>query len=141
MEQKIRRPGGVLLAVVVFAFSVVAALNMRAGLWEVTTYISGRKVTVDQKCYLQKDIAELEKQMRGDPAAQKGPCTFSDFKQSGNSVTYTMTCRFTPGKSTTSSVTATYNGDTTTGTVAGGSINSKIDSKRIGDCTKSSFDK
>jgi hypothetical protein len=130
-----------LLAVLAATLTVRAALNMKPGLWETTTYIDGHKINAEKKCYLQKDIDALEKMMRGDPAAQKGPCSDSNFKQSGNTITYTMTCSFSKGKTTTSTVSGTYNGDTTTGTVVGSGTTSKIDSKRVGDCFKSSFDK
>ncbi len=141
MPRTIRIAASSLLAVLSLAFTICAALNMKPGLWETTTYISGNKLSTEQKCYLQKDIDSLEKMMRGDPAAQKGPCSNSNFKQSGDTVTYTMTCSFSKGKTSTGTVSGTYNGDTTTGTVVGSGTTSKIDSKRIGDCSKSSFDK
>jgi Protein of unknown function (DUF3617) len=78
--------------------------------------------------------------MRGEVSAPKQPCTFANYKQSGNTVIYTMTCTFTGGKPRASTVSATYSGDTTMGTVTANGVATKIDSKRLGDCTKSSFD-
>jgi hypothetical protein len=130
------------VTVCLWLMPVVAAsrLNMKPGLWESTTFMQGNKVGSEQKCYLQKDVDHLEKQMRGEVSEPKQPCTFTNYKQSGDAVTYTMTCTFA-GKPSTTTVSATYSGDTTTGTVTGSGLPSRIDSKRLGDCTKSSFDK
>ena len=118
-----------------------AALNINPGLWEVTTAMGGQKPGVEKKCYLQKDIDDMEKTLKG--AAGKGnqPCIYSDFKESGNTVTNKLTCRFGGGKPITTLVTSTYNGDNTTGTITGSGAASTVNSKRLGSCTKSSFDK
>jgi hypothetical protein len=68
------------------------------------------------------------------------PCKFTDYKQTGNTVTYTMTCTFGKGKPARSAVTATYSGDSTHGTITSATgVQSVIDSRRIDTCTKSSF--
>ena len=121
--------------------TLYAALNMRAGLWEITTTLSGHKVGAEQKCYLQKDIDDLEKMMKGAAGKADQPCSFSDYKESGRTVTYKATCRFGGEKPSTSLVTSAYNGDTTTGTIASSGAVSTINSKRAGNCSKSSFDK
>jgi hypothetical protein len=135
-----------IVCLVVTAFATLsptlhAALNMKAGLWEMTTSISGQKAGVEQKCFLQKDISDLEKTLKGAAGKAGQPCSYSDYKESGSTVTYKMTCRFGGGKPNTSLVTSTYNGDTTTGTITGSGTVSTVNSKRVGNCTKSSFDK
>ena len=122
------------------SWAAAAGLNMKVGLWETTMVFQGKKGPSEQKCYLQKDVDFLEKQMRGEVSAPKQPCAFANYKQSGNTVTYTMTCTFTGGKPRTSTVSATYSGDTATGTVTANGAVTTIDNKRLGDCTKSSFD-
>lgn len=52
-----------------------------------------------------------------------------------------MTCRFGGGKPNSSLVTSTYNSDTTTGNIASSGTVITVNSKRVGNCTKSSFDK
>jgi Protein of unknown function (DUF3617) len=133
--------GLVVAAFVAFSPTLYAALNMKAGLWEITTTISGRKAGVEQKCVLQKDIDDLEKTMKGAAGKAGQPCSYSDYKVSGHTVTYKMTCRFGGGKPSTSLVTSTYNGDTTSGTITSSGAVSTVNSKRVGNCTKSSFDK
>jgi len=131
----------VVAAFVVLSPTLHAALNIKAGLWEIITSISGQKAGVEQKCFLQKDIDDLEKTLMGAAGKANQPCSYSDYKESGSTVTYKMTCRFGGGKLSTSLVTSTYNGDTTTGTITSGGTVSTVNSKRVGNCTKSSFDK
>ena len=126
-------------ALIAVPLMLAASLNIKEGQWEVTTSISGRKVSTEQKCYLNKDIVELEKMFRGEVIKPKQPCKFSDYKQSGNAVSYKMTCTF-GGKPSVSQVTSTYNGDTAKGTITGNGTVSVVESKRIGSCSKSSFD-
>ena len=117
-----------------------AKLDMQPGLWEMATQMQGRTLANEQKCYLQKDIDALEKFMQGAVNDPKQPCVNSNYKASGNTVTYTMSCTFS-GHKNISDVSATYAGDHTTGTIkADGSV-STIASKRLGACNKSSFDK
>jgi hypothetical protein len=133
--------GLVVVAFVALSPTLYAALNMQAGLWEITTTINGQKAGVEQKCFLQKDIDDLEKTMKGAAGKADQPCSYSDFKESGNTVTYKMTCRFGGGKPSTSLVTSTYNGNTTSGTITSSGTVITINSKRVGNCTKSSFAK
>lgn len=45
--------------------TLYAALNMKAGLWETTTTMSGQTAGMEQKCFLQKDIDDLESTVKG----------------------------------------------------------------------------
>jgi hypothetical protein len=133
--------GSVVAPFMALSTTLYAALNMKAGLWETTTTMSGQKAGVEQKCFLQKDIDDLENTLKGAAGKGKQPCAYSDYKETGNTVTYKMTCRFGGGKPSTSLVTSTYNGETTTGNIASGGAVITVNSKRVGNCTKSSFDK
>jgi hypothetical protein len=134
--------GLVVAAFVALSPTLYAALNMKAGLWEITiTTQNGQKLGVEQKCYMPKDIDDMEKMLKGAAGKADQPCSYSDYKESGGTVTYKMTCRFGGGTPKTSLVTSTFNGDTTTGTITGSGTVSTVNGKRVGNCTKSSFDK
>jgi Protein of unknown function (DUF3617) len=133
--------GLVITAFVGLSPTLYAALNIKAGLWEITTTIGGQKLGVEQKCYLPKDIDDMEKMLKGATGTAAQPCSYSDYKESGGTITYKMTCRFGGGTPKTSLVTSTYYGDTTTGTITGSGTVITMNSKRVGNCTKSSFDK
>jgi hypothetical protein len=132
--------GALTVGLCLTSLAAYASLNMKPGLWETATIIQGKKASAEQKCYLQKDVDHLEKQMRGEVSEPKQPCVFANYKQTGNTVTVKMTCTF-GGKPHPSVLSATYNGDTTTGKVISDGVATEIESKRLGDCTKSSFDK
>ena len=119
--------------------ALCAAVSIKPGMWEMTTIVSGQRTASEQKCFLQKDLDELEKKQRGAPT--KEACIYSDYKESGKTVTYKMTCKFGGGNPTIILVSTTYNGDTATGTVTSNGAVSTMNSKRVGNCTKSSFDK
>ena len=121
--------------------TLYAALNMKAGLWETTTTMSGQTAGMEQKCFLQKDIDDLESTVKGVAGKANQPCAYTDYKESGSTVTYKMTCRFGGGKPNSSLVTSTYNSDTTTGNIANSGTVITVNSKRVANCTKSSFDK
>lgn len=132
------------LAVIVIAWSAAAladtGLDMKPGLWEIVTTMQGHVAGTERKCYLPKDIADLQSQMRGQLVLPNQPCKFTDYRQTGNTITYTMTCTFGKGKPVRSTVTATYSGESTHGTVTGASGGqSTIDSRRIDNCATSSF--
>ena len=131
--------GLVLAAFVAVPLVLAASLNMNEGLWETSTSMNGKKLATEQKCYLKKDVVELEKMLRGELVKPKQPCKFSDYKESGNAVNYTMTCTF-GGKPSVSQVTSTYNGDTAKGAITANGTVSVLESKRTGSCSKSSFD-
>ena len=134
-----------LLAIAALAFSLSlpgparADLNMRPGLWEATTTVGGNVLNTEQKCYLQKDIDTLEKFQQGTSDTSKAPCTATNYTAVGNRMSYTLTCEIA-GKKSVSAITTVYDGDEVHASISGvdGTI-STVQSKRIGDCTESSF--
>jgi hypothetical protein len=115
-----------------------ATLNMNEGLWETTVTADGQAHSASAKCYTRMDIAEMEKLLRGKSSRIDGICRYADFTQSGDSVNYTMTCRLGDDEQT-SAVSATYRGDSATGTIRAAGVTVTASSRRIGSCTESSF--
>jgi len=115
-----------------------ATLNMNEGLWETTVSADGQAHSASAKCYTRMDIAEMEKLLRGKSSRVDGICHYADFTQSGDSVNYTMTCRLGDDEQT-SAVSATYRGDSATGTIRSAGVTVTASSRRIGSCTESSF--
>ena len=115
-----------------------ATLNMNEGLWETTVTADGQAHSASAKCYTRMDIAEMEKLLRGKSSRVDGICRYADFTQSGDSVNYTMTCRLGADEQT-SAVSATYRGDSATGTIRSAGVTVTASSRRIGSCTESSF--
>jgi hypothetical protein len=115
-----------------------ATLNMNEGLWETTVTADGEAHSASAKCYTRMDIAEMEKLLRGKSSRVDGICRYADFTQSGDSVNYTMTCRLGEDEQT-SAVSATYRGDSATGTIRSAGVTVTASSRRIGSCTESSF--
>ena len=120
------------------AHPAAAALNMEDGLWETTLSADGRTQSRSVKCYTRADIAEMERLLQGKSSRGESACRYSGFKQSGDDVSYTMTCRLGDDEQT-SAVSATYHGDSATGTVRAAGVTVTATSRRIGDCTQSSF--
>jgi hypothetical protein len=115
-----------------------ATLTMNEGLWETTVTADGQAHSASAKCYTRMDIAEMEKLLRGKSSRVDGICRYADFTQSGDSVNYTMTCRLGDDEQT-SAVSATYRGDSATGTIRSAGVTVTASSRRIGSCTESSF--
>ncbi len=115
-----------------------ATLNMNEGLWETTVSAEGQAHSASAKCYTRTDIAEMERLLRGKSSRVDGICRYADFTQSGDSVNYTMTCRLGDDEQT-SAVSATYRGDSAIGTIRSAGVTVTASSRRIGNCTESSF--
>ena len=115
-----------------------ATLNMNEGLWETTVSAEGQAHSASAKCYTRTDIAEMERLLRGKSSRVDGICRYADFTQAGDSVNYTMTCRLGDDEQT-SAVSATYRGDSATGTIRSAGVTVTASSRRIGSCTESSF--
>jgi hypothetical protein len=128
-----------LAAALLVPVSASAELNMRPGLWEATMNVGGNPAPTEQKCYLQKDVDSLDRFQRGEEPPGQNPCSTSNYKALGNTMTYTLTCQFN-GKKSVSAVTTNYDGDHIIGLIAGadGTI-TQLTNTRIGDCTQSSF--
>jgi len=118
--------------------SAFATLNMNEGLWETTISADGQAQSANAKCYTRADIAEMEKLLQGKSSRVDGICRYADFSQSGNNVNYTMTCRLGDDEQT-SLVSATYRGDSATGTIRSAGVTVTASSRRLGSCTESSF--
>ena len=118
---------------------VAAALDMRAGLWETTLTADGQPRSLGTKCYTAADVAEMERLLQGKSAVRADEvCRYSDFTQSGDSISYTMRCRVGDNEQT-SAVAATYRGDSATGTIRTGGVTVTAASRRVGSCAQSSF--
>ncbi|HZI82990.1 MAG TPA: DUF3617 family protein [Casimicrobiaceae bacterium] len=131
----------VLLVALAAAFGTApaaATLNMHEGLWETTLTVDGRARSVGTKCYTRADIVEMENMLQGRSSRGSGSCRYSNFAQSGDSVSYTMTCPLGDDEQA-SSVSAIYRGDSATGTVRAAGATVTTSSRRIGDCAESSF--
>lgn len=115
-----------------------ATLNMNEGLWETTISADGREQSANTRCYTRADIAEMERRLRGQSTRADSVCRYADFTQSGNSVNYTMTCRLGETEQR-SSVSASYHGDSSIGTIRSAGVIITAAGRRIGSCTESSF--
>jgi hypothetical protein len=120
------------------ATPAAAALNMNEGLWETTLVAEGQSHLGGAKCYTRSDIAEMERLLQGKSSRVDGVCRYADFRQTGDSIHYTMTCRL-GDEEQTSAVSATYNGNSAMGTIRAGGVTVTASSRRIGSCTESSF--
>jgi hypothetical protein len=127
------------LTVLVFACDpALASLNMQEGLWETTLTADGRTQPAGTNCYTRADIEEMERLFEGRPSRGDGACHYSGFTRTGDTITYTMTCRVGDDEQT-SAVTATYRGDSASGTIRANGVTVAASSRRIGECTVSSF--
>ena len=115
-----------------------AGLNMREGLWETTLAADGRTQSRSVKCYTRADIDEMERVLHGRSWRGDGACRYSGFTQAGDDVSYTMTCRL-GDEEQASAVAASYHGDSATGTIRAGGATVTATSRRVGDCSQSSF--
>jgi hypothetical protein len=123
---------------VVVALPAAAVLNMNEGLWETTLASDGRTQSAGVKCYTRDDIAEMEQLLQGKSTRVDGVCRYSDFTQSGDTIHYTMTCRW-GNDDQVSAVEAIYRGDTADGSIRLGGVTVSASSRRIGPCAQSSF--
>jgi hypothetical protein len=121
------------------ASPAAASLNMNEGLWETTLTADGKSQSAGTaKCYTRDDIIAMEKLLQGKSSRAAGVCRYADFTQSGNSVNYTMTCKLGDDEQT-SAVSATYRGDSSTGTIRAAGVTVTASSRRVGNCSESSF--
>ena len=116
---------------------------MRPGQWEVTMQMEMPGMPMQMpamknaRCVTQQ---EIDSPNRGLPSGSKNPndCKMSDYKVSGNVVTWTMAC--TGQQPMTGSGELKFNGDTYDGLVKmmmdQQQMTMKMSGKRLGDCTK-----
>lgn len=116
-----------------------AELNMRPGLWETIMTVGGNQMPPEKKCYLQKDVDNLDRFQRGTEPPGRNPCSASGYRALGNTMSYTLTCSIN-GQRSVSAVTMNYDRDRITGEIT--PINgpgSALVNTRTGDCSESSF--
>ena len=134
----------VVFAVAVTASSVTAQKSpMRPGRWEVTMQMEmpGLPVAMppmkNVRCVTQQEIDSPNK---GLPSGSKNPneCKVSDYKESGNTITWTMAC--TGQQPMTGTGELKFAGDSYDGlvkmTMEQQQMSMKISGKRLGDCTQ-----
>jgi len=118
-----------------------ADLNMQSGLWEITTTLNGAPAGSVRKCYLPKDLRNLEASQHGMGPMANPHCQTSDYKATRDTVTFTMTCK-THEVTTTSEAQLVFEGDRTAGVFKSSDGNfTSVYSRRIADCSVSSFGK
>lgn len=129
---------------VVAAAAVVYAQNpMRAGQWEVAMQMQMPGMTMPEMKTTQCVTPE---QLQKDPASglprgtqdRSNACTVSDYKQTGNTVSWKMSCA--GAQPVNGEGELTFAGDAYTGTMkmqmAQGSMAMKMSGKRLGDCPR-----
>jgi hypothetical protein len=121
---------------VALAAAAASGPNMLPGVWEETMTAPDGTTQTHQLCFLRKDIDNTDKFQRGLIPAPNGNCKSSDYRASGDEISYSLTCDGRVKK-----VTARYAGDHASATVDDGGQISHITRTRIGDCTVSDFSK
>lgn len=136
------------IALAVCAAAAVAAQTnpMRPGRWDVTMQMEMPNMPVKMP-EMKTSQCITEDQLERDPAsglprgaqnAEQNSCKVSDYKFSGNTVTWKMTC--TGQAAMTSEGEMTFAGDSYTGTMKmttpQGPMSMKMSGKRAGDCSE-----
>jgi hypothetical protein len=114
-----------------------AADGMREGLWEITTQMEmpgmpvKMKPTVMKHCYTKTDVADRKSVISRDKN-----CSVTDLKNTGNKVTWTMTC--TGSNAGTMTGETVFSGDSYASVMKmksqGRNVTMKVKGKRLGDC-------
>jgi len=127
----------VIVSVLVLSTTCFAADSMRDGYWEMTTTmdIPGMPMkmapTKVKHCYTKEDVKDQKKTINTDKN-----CTVTDFKQSGNKVTWKMKC--TGQNAGTMSGETVFMGDAYDSTMKmqtqGQTMNMRVKAKRLGTC-------
>jgi hypothetical protein len=126
-----------ILSTLVFPAICFAADTMHEGYWELVTTMEMTGLpmkippTKTNHCYTKEEVKDQKKTISTDKN-----CTVTDLKQSGNKVTWKMTCTGqNPGTFTGETV---FKGDTYDSTMKmqtqGQTMNMKIKAKRLGNC-------
>lgn len=132
-----------LLSIVAATVAVAAQVPknpQKPGKWKVSmeTEMPGMPMKMPavttEVCLTEEDIADPQKNV---PKDQKSTCTISDYKVTGNTVTYTMTC---PEQATKASAEFTYGADAYSGVLkmkmGEREMTQKHTGKWLGACTK-----
>lgn len=134
----------VIILVAGLAAGAVAAAPpaMKPGLWEVTMSMEmsgmpqSMPATTVKHCYRPEEVKDLRKTL----PKQQGDCQVSDWKQTGNTASWKMSCSGQMPMTMTGNM--TYDGDRYGGVIRatlnhGGqtmNMTQKIDARRLGDC-------
>ena len=118
--------------------AVVAADEMREGLWEMTTTMEMPGVpykmppTVIKHCYSKEDVKDRKKVV----ASDNKDCTVSDMKTTGNKVTWKMKCTGQNAATMTGEMIMGKDSYTSTMKMQSKETNmtTKVKAKRIGSC-------
>ena len=126
------------------SYAVAQSSLMRPGRWEVTMQMEMPNMPVampamkNTQCVTQQEIDSPNKGLPSGPNKNPIECKTSDYKVSGNTVTWTMTCTGQPP--TTPSGELRFSGDAYDGLikmmVEQQQMSMKISGKRLGDCTQ-----
>lgn len=126
-------------AVLLLATSAFAADSIRDGYWEVTsqTEMPGMPMKIPastiKHCYTKEDVKDQKKVI-----ARDKNCTMTDYKVSGNKVTWAMKC--TGQSAGTFSGETVFSPDAYTSTMKmnsqGQNMTVKVKGKRVGECPK-----
>jgi len=127
------------LSTLVLPATIFAAETMREGYWELitTTEMPGIPMQIPptkiKHCYTKEDVKDQRKTITTDKN-----CTITDFKQSGNKISWKMKC--------TGENSGVFSGETIFKTDAydstmkmqtqGQTMNMKVKAKRLGNCPK-----
>ena len=127
------------LSTLVLPATIFAAETMREGYWELitTTEMPGMPMEIPptkiKHCYTKEDVKDQRKTISTDKN-----CTITDFKQSGNKISWKMKC--------TGENSGVFSGETIFKTDAydstmkmqtqGQTMNMKVKARRIGNCPK-----
>lgn len=135
--------GLILVSILAVGTVGAAPLAMKPGLWEMTMSMDmpgmqgGMPPTKFQHCYRAEDIKDLRRTV---PQQTNSKCNVDDWKQSGNTVSYTMSCKSPPMTMTGRMTYAggdRYSGSAKISMNRGGNttnITQTFDAHRIGDC-------
>ncbi|MET0168049.1 MAG: DUF3617 family protein [Vicinamibacterales bacterium] len=131
-----------LLACTAISNDAAAQQNpMRPGRWEITAQMEMPGMPMQMppmknaQCVTQQQIDSPTRGLPQGPDSKD--CKVSDYKVSGNTITWTMAC---PSQQMTGSGELKFDGDTYAGLVKiiaqGKEMNMKFNGKRVGDCTQ-----
>ena len=131
----------VAIAVLIGATAAIAQSPVRPGRWEVTMQMEmpGSPAKMPEmkstQCVTPEQVKDPANSLPSGPGKD---CKVSDYKQSGNTVTWKMTCA--GAQPSTSTGELTFTDDTYTGAMktnmAGNEMTMKLAGKRLGDCKK-----
>ncbi|MBI3148435.1 MAG: DUF3617 family protein [Betaproteobacteria bacterium] len=109
------------LCLAAFAGAAAAGPAMKEGQWEMTIQSKMEGMPMQpppmtfKHCYTDRDVADGRRIVE-QQNSKNGKCEMVDFKESGNTVTYSMKCQTPQGDSFTKG-SSTYKGDSYTGTM------------------------